>query len=93
MEALRSRFDRASRNLVVLRQKVVEGPSGLETPRMVLDPDFDLDFHLRRFRMPSRSRWADVLEECRRQSMTDFDRDRPLWRLTLLEACRTARRP
>ena len=26
-----------------------------------------------------------MLEDCRRQSMTDFDRDRPLWRVTLLE--------
>ena len=84
-DRLVDRFDRASRTITVLRQKVVEGPSGLETPRMVIDPDFDLGFHLRRFRMPSRSRWADVLEDCRRQSMTDFDRDRPLWRVTLLE--------
>lgn len=29
--------------------------------------------------------WEDVLDECRRQSMTDFDRDRPLWRVTVLE--------
>ena len=84
-DRLVDRFDRATRNITVLRQKVVEGPSGYETPRMVIDPDFDLSFHLRRFRMPARSRWADVLEDCRRQSMTDFDRDRPLWRVTLLE--------
>lgn len=84
-DALRDRFDRASRQVTVLRQKVVEGPSGFEAPRMIIDADFDLDFHLRRFRMPSRARWADVLEDCRRQSMTDFDRDRPLWRVTLLE--------
>jgi WS/DGAT/MGAT family acyltransferase len=84
-DALVERFDRASRTITVLRQKVVEGPSGYEAPRMVLDTDFDLDFHLRRFRMPARSRWADVLEDARRQSMTDFDRDRPLWRVTVLE--------
>ena len=84
-DALVDRFDRASRQAVVLRQKVVEGPLGYEAPRMIIDPDFDLTFHLRRFRMPARSRWNDVLEECRRQSMTDFDRDRPLWRVTLLE--------
>lgn len=84
-DALKQRFDRASRTITVLRQKVVDSPSGLESPHMVLDADFDLDFHMRRFRMPARSRWADVLEDCRRQSMTDFDRDRPLWRVTLLE--------
>lgn len=84
-DTLVERFDRASRTAVVLRQKVVEGPLGYEAPRMVVDPDFDLSFHLRRFRMPARSRWADILEDARRQSMTDFDRDRPLWRVTLLE--------
>lgn len=84
-DLLRERFDRVSRTLTVLRQKVVESPGGLESPKMVLDPDFDLDFHMRRFRMPARSRWADVLDDCRRQSLTDFDRDRPLWRVTLLE--------
>ena len=84
-DRLVDRFDRASRTAIVLRQKVVEGPIGYETPRMVVDSDFDLSFHLRRFRMPARSRWADVLEDARRQSMTDFDRDRPLWRVTVLE--------
>lgn len=83
--AMVDRFDRASRTITVLRQKVVEGPLGYEAPRMIIDQDFDLTFHLRRFKMPARSRWSDVLEECRRQSMTDFDRDRPLWRVTLLE--------
>lgn len=84
-ELLKDRFDRASRNVVILRQKVVEGPLGYETPRMVVDPNFDLDFHLRRMSMPKRSSWADVLEVARTQSMTDFDRERPLWRMTLLE--------
>lgn len=84
-EELRNRFDRASRQATVLRQKVVEGPFGYEAPRMIIDPDFDIDFHVRHFRMPARSTWSDVLDEARRQSMTDFDRDRPLWRVTVLE--------
>jgi WS/DGAT/MGAT family acyltransferase len=50
-----------------------------------VDPNFDLSFHIRRFSMPKGSTWADVLEDARRQSMADFDRDRPLWRMTLLE--------
>jgi diacylglycerol O-acyltransferase len=84
-DTLLDRYERATRLAPVLRSKVVEGPTGLETPRVVVDPDFDLDFHLSRFRMPEGSTWADVLEVARRQSMTDFDKDRPLWRVTLLE--------
>jgi WS/DGAT/MGAT family acyltransferase len=52
---------------------------------VVVDPNFDLSFHMRRFRMPDGSTWRDVLDEARRQSMADFDKDRPLWRVTLLE--------
>ncbi len=84
-DALKQRFERATRLAPVLRSRVVEGPIGLQTPRLVVDPDFDLSFHMRRFSMPKGSTWADVLEDARRQSMADFDRDRPLWRATLLE--------
>jgi WS/DGAT/MGAT family acyltransferase len=84
-EQLSERYERATRLAPVLRSKVVEGPTGLETPRVVVDADFDLTFHIRRFGMPEGSTWEDVLDEARRQSMADFDKDRPLWRMTLLE--------
>ena len=84
-EKLNERYERATRLAPVLRSKVVEGPTGLETPRVVVDPNFDLKFHMRRFRLPSDSTWDDVLEEARRQSMADFDKDRPLWRVTVLD--------
>ena len=84
-DKLTDRYERATRLAPVLRSTVVEGPTGLESPRIVVDPNFDLPFHMRRFRMPEDSSWQDVLEEARRQSMADFDKDRPLWRVTLLE--------
>ena len=84
-DRLVDRYERASRVVPILRQKVVEGPVPWANPRLLIDPDFDLSFHLRRFRMSSGATWSDVLDECRRQSMTDFDRDRPLWKVTLLE--------
>lgn len=82
---LRDRYERASRLVPILRTRVVEGPVAIANPRLVIDPDFDLDFHLMRFRMPAGSGWKEVLDEARRQSMSDFDRDRPLWMVTLLE--------
>ena len=83
-DMLCDRFERASRLAPVLRSKVVEGPLNLQTPRVVVDPDFDLGYHMRRFSMPGAS-WDDVLTEARRQSMTDFDKERPLWRVTVVE--------
>ncbi len=79
------RYDRASRIAPVLRMKVVEGPVPIANPRLVVDENFDLSFHLRRFRMPDGSTWDDVLADARRQGMTDFDLDRSLWRVTVLE--------
>ena len=84
-ERLVERYDRASRTQLILRKRVVEGPVAIANPRLVIDPNFDLSFHMRRFTAAEGTTWADVLDECRRQSMTDFDRDRPLWRVTVLE--------
>ena len=84
-DRLVERFDRASRLAPVLRQKVVTGPVDTMTPRLMVDPDFDLSFHLRRFRISLPGNWDQVLDEVRRQSMTDFDLQRPLWRVTVLE--------
>ncbi|MGB7979273.1 MAG: wax ester/triacylglycerol synthase domain-containing protein [Candidatus Nanopelagicales bacterium] len=79
------RFDRASRVAPVLRQKVVEGPSEFLSPRLTIDADFDLGFHMRRFRVSEPGTWDQVLDEARRQSMTEFDLARPLWQVTLIE--------
>ncbi len=79
------RFDRASRVAPILRQKVIEGPSDILSPRLSIDPDFDLGFHMRRFRVSEPGTWDQVLDEARRQSMTEFDLVRPLWQVTLIE--------
>ena len=84
-DKLCDRYERASRLAPVLRSKVVEGPLDFQTPRVVVDPNFDLSFHMRRFSMPKGSAWADVLDVARRASMADFDKDRPLWQVTVLE--------
>lgn len=84
-DALCERYERATRLAPVLRSKVVEGPLDLQTPRVVVDPNFDLGFHMRRFSMHKGSTWDDVLDVARRASMADFDKDRPLWQVTLLE--------
>lgn len=84
-DRLVERYERASRVVPILRKRVVEGPVAIANPRLVVDPNFDLSFHMRRFTAAPGTTWDDVLDECRRQSMTDFDRDRPLWRVTVLE--------
>lgn len=80
-DRLVDRYERASRVVPILRQKVVEGPVPWANPRLLIDPDFDLTFHLRRFRMSTGANWGDVLDECHRRR----DRLRP--RPTAVERC------
>ena len=52
-EAFRARFEIASRKVLRLRQKVVMPTLPTVAPRWVVDPDFNLDFHVRRIHVPS----------------------------------------
>src|SRR5580693_1915694 len=47
----RTRFENASRKVARLRQKVVVPTLPTAAPRWVVDPDFNLDFHVRRVRV------------------------------------------
>lgn len=82
---LRARFERLTRMVPVLRQRPLFGAVGVSSPRLAVDPDFDLDIHLRHYRLPEPGGWDDVLGEARRMSLTDFDHDRPLWEAVLIE--------
>jgi diacylglycerol O-acyltransferase / wax synthase len=83
-DLLVARIDRLSRLMPAARQRVVEPPFRLATPRWTHDPGFDLYRHLRRMAAP-RPRTRDaILELARRSAVEPFDRDRPLWKLTLV---------
>ncbi|MAT61743.1 MAG: hypothetical protein CMH41_08910, partial [Micrococcales bacterium] len=82
---LRARFDRLTRMVPILRQRPLFGAVGVSSPRMAIDPAFDLDIHLRRFRLAPGGDWDDILAEARRMSLTDFDHARPLWEAVLID--------
>src|SRR6201987_5477928 len=50
-ERFRTRFENASRRVLRLRQKVVVPTLPTAHPRWVVDPDFNLGFHVRRMRV------------------------------------------
>jgi WS/DGAT/MGAT family acyltransferase len=85
IDALRDRMDRVTRWFPALRQRIVEPVGSLGQPRMVVDPGFDITFHTSRIALPAPGTWEQLLYHARRQSMHDLDRDRPLWRATLVE--------
>lgn len=82
---LYARVERLTRMVPVLRQRPLRGLFGVASPRLAVDPDFDLALHLRRMRLAGSGTWSELMQEARRVSLTDFDRDRPLWELVLVE--------
>lgn len=85
-DRLRARVDRLTRVVPTLRMTVQAPPvGGVAAPRWVLADRFDLDFHMRRARLPEGGGMHDVLEFARTAAMHDFDRARPLWEFTLLD--------
>ena len=78
------RFERIGREIPMFRQRVVETLPPAP-PRWEFDPDFDLDFHVRRVRAPRPATFDTLLEMARRAEMAEFDRARPLWEVTLVD--------
>ena len=83
-DEVRDRFERLSREVPMFRQRVVASPPPAP-PRWQQCAEFDLDFHLRRIAAPGDGSFDSVLEFARLAQMEDFDRARPLWKITLIE--------
>lgn len=78
-------FDRASRLVPRLRQRVVAPTAPLFLPWWVVDPEFDLGFHLRFGRLPSPGSMPELLDAAQAEVTAPLDADRPLWEAVLLE--------
>lgn len=81
-EELRRSVDRLTRAIPRLRERVRGNPYSLAPPRWEVDPNFDLDYHLRFVRAPGAGRIEDVLRMAEPIAMQGFDRARPIWEAT-----------
>ncbi len=81
----RTRFDNASRKVRRLRQRVVVPTLPTAAARWVIDPDFNLDFHVRRVRVPEPGTLREVLDLAEVVLQSPLDISRPLWTATLVE--------
>lgn len=82
---LRARVERATLMIPRLRQRVLSPPLRIGPPRWTVEQSFDLDFHLRRLRLPAPGNEAALLAALQPIAAGAFDRARPLWEFTLLE--------
>ncbi|RBY74768.1 wax ester/triacylglycerol synthase family O-acyltransferase [Geodermatophilus sp. TF02-6] len=67
------------------RQRVLEVPGNLANPVWADDPDFDVDYHVRRSAVPRPGTEAQLLDLVSRVTARPLDRNRPLWEVYLVE--------
>lgn len=67
------------------RRRVVQIPFRLHHPIWVEDPDFDLDYHVRRVGAPSPGGYEELAELASQIASVPLDRSRPLWELYVVE--------
>jgi diacylglycerol O-acyltransferase len=84
-ERLHRRIDRVSRLIPRLRQRVRGHTLSIAPPRWDVDPNFDLDYHLRFMRVVGAGTLREVLDIAAPMAMQGFDRARPLWEFTVIE--------
>jgi WS/DGAT/MGAT family acyltransferase len=65
------------------RQRVVEAPWGLGTPRWSHDPHFDLQAHVSLSWLPDGGGWPALLQAAAQLAMAPFDPARPPWEAVL----------
>ena len=67
------------------RMRMVDVPFGLQHPTLVEDPDFDLDYHVRRASLPAPGGAAELAELVADLASRPLDRSRPLWEFHVVE--------
>ncbi|MBA3654447.1 MAG: wax ester/triacylglycerol synthase family O-acyltransferase [Actinobacteria bacterium] len=67
------------------RRRLAEIPFGLHHPLWIEDPDFDLDFHIRRAALPAPGGERELAEFAAEVNSRPLDRTRPLWEMYVIE--------
>ena len=67
------------------RRRLVEVPFGLHHPIWIEDPDFDLDYHMRRAALPAPGGSRELAEFAEEVMSRPLDRNRPLWEMYVVE--------
>ncbi len=78
-EVYRGGAERALSLVPRFRQRVVDPVFPVGPPAWDMDPDFDLDYHVRRVRLPEPGTMTQLLELAQQQAVVPIDRNRPPW--------------
>ncbi|WP_211826221.1 WS/DGAT/MGAT family O-acyltransferase [Kistimonas asteriae] len=80
-----SNFERRMTQVPVMRQRHVSAPFGLDFPRWISDPNFDLSFHLQHIALPKPGSWKQLRELAARLHASPLDLSRPPWEIYVVE--------
>jgi len=90
-DTLRRRMERAVVGVPRLGHRVQASPANLSPPVWVDDPDFDIDWHVRRIACPKPGSLRQVLDLAALVLADPLDRTRPLWQFVVVEGLRGGR--
>lgn len=84
-EHFRRTLRRAVAKMPRLYERVVPGLGRLAPPAWVPDPEFDLDYHMRRLRLPAPGSDRQLFDLAAQLYQEPLDRTRPLWRFVVID--------
>ena len=85
IDVLLDRIERMTVAVPKLRQRVIGNPLSLVPPRWETDRNFDIGYHLKRYHVPADGTDRPLLRIAEQLAEQDFDRDRPLWEMALVQ--------
>jgi len=85
LDRLRERMAHAVRVVPRLHQRVVPAFGRLAPPEWQDDPEFDLDYHIRRVALPPPADERTLFDLAAVLASTPLERTRPLWEFTIIE--------
>jgi diacylglycerol O-acyltransferase / wax synthase len=84
-EAVKATVESRLHLLPPFRWRLVDVPFGLHHPLWVNDPDFDIEYHIRRAALPAPGGQVELAEHAAQFMARPLDRTRPLWEMEILE--------
>jgi diacylglycerol O-acyltransferase / wax synthase len=91
VDDFRRRVAHAVAEIPRLRERVVPGVGRLSPPHWALDPEFDLDNHLRHVALPAPGTLRQLYDLAARLMQDPFDRTRPLWLFVIVDGLEDGR--
>jgi diacylglycerol O-acyltransferase / wax synthase len=84
LDAVRDLVRQRIHLLPAFRNRLVEVPFGVDRPYWIVDPEFDLDYHLRELALPPPGSDAQLRAQVARIAERPLDRARPLWEIYVI---------